>query len=390
MTGDTHIGSLIEEYLDGALTARERLALEEHVRSCAPCRRELQIMRDISRLTGSLPKAMEPGHDLWPGIASRIRKTHPLAAIVNVALRRNGPHAGADREARTPWMPLSAGVRWSLGIAAAAVVVVFGWSIVRQPADEIRPSWQVIPVEGNPLIGSRRLEANGHMHTGERLETDGVSRATIEVGSIGQVEVGHNTRIRLVEASATDHRLSLEKGEILATVSSPPRLFFVETPSALAVDLGCSYALRVTEDGTGILNVAAGYVALELRGRRAVVPAGMSCYTRPGTGPGTPFLEDAPETFRKALETYDFNNASEAALNAVLESAREEDAITLWHLLFRVGKDLRPRVYDRLAALLPAPKGATRDGVLRGDQAMISDWQDQVGLGPVVAWEFSP
>jgi predicted anti-sigma-YlaC factor YlaD len=360
MTGDNHILGLLQDYLDGSLTTEERLSIDEHLRSCSPCTLELQQLRKIQTDAGLLPKRIEPPHDLWPAIESRIRTPHRSMVV-----------------------------RWSLGIAAVVVLGVIGWSIFRQAALESRPSWQVIPVEGNPLIGATRIEKGAHIHIGELLETDGSSRAEIEVGSIGHVDVGPNTRIRLVEATDTDYRLSLEKGEIHATVSSPPRLFFVETPSALAVDLGCSYALRVSEDGTGILEVAAGYVAFELRGRRAIVPAGMSCFTRPGSGPGTPFLDDAPESFRKALELYDFSDTTLTALGNVLAGAREEDAITLWHLLFRVGREQRATVYDRLAELLLPPKDITRDGVLAGDRAMINDWQDIVGLGPVVEWEFA-
>jgi hypothetical protein len=36
---------------------------------------------------------------------------------------------------------------------------------------------------------------------------------------------------------------------------APPRLFFVDTPSAVAADLGCSYTLEVKDDGAGVLRV---------------------------------------------------------------------------------------------------------------------------------------
>jgi hypothetical protein len=59
----------------------------------------------------------------------------------------------------------------------------------------------------------------------------------------------------LVAARWTDHRLALDHGAIEARIWAPPRLFFVETPSARAVDLGCVYTLEVDRAGAGRLSV---------------------------------------------------------------------------------------------------------------------------------------
>jgi hypothetical protein len=232
------------------------------------------------------------------------------------------------------------------------------------------------------------LTSTGRLEVGEWLETDAASRARIAVGLIGHVEVEPNTRVRLVEAKATDHRLALPRGTIHARISAPPRLFFVETPSALAVDLGCEYTLHVDSTGGSLLQVTAGWVSLEFGGRESIVPAGAACTTRPGFGPGTPFLQDASEKFQIALGKFDFENGDAAALDTVLAEARNMDSITLWHLLFRTSDQERARVYDRLAALVPAPEGVTREGVLRGDPEMIKAWQKHLNLGMKPWWKF--
>ena len=71
---------------------------------------------------------------------------------------------------------------------------------------------------------------------------------------------------------------------------APPRLFFVDTPAGVAADLGCAYTLEVDDHGDGLLHVTSGWVALQLKDRESMVPAGASCATRPGVGPGTPFF----------------------------------------------------------------------------------------------------
>ena len=69
-----------------------------------------------------------------------------------------------------------------------------------------------------------------------------------------------------------------------------------------------------------------------------------------------------------------------------VEDAREDDALTLWHLLSRVSDADRPRVYDRLAALAPPPAGVTREGILHLDRQMLDSWWNSLGYGDVGLW----
>ncbi len=283
------------------------------------------------------------------------------------------------------------------------------WAIVRQPAfyactagfvlilaaaaiwhNFSRPAYQVVGLRGNPAVDSRSFGTTGLLRVGQWLETDSSSRARIRVGAIGEVDVEPNTRIGLVRARATEHRLSLQRGVMHALIWAPPRLFFVETPSAEAIDLGCAYTLEVDDRGWGTLKVTAGWVAFERDGRESFVPGGAECMTRPGVGPGTPFMEEAAPSFKEALEQLDFGAGNSvdrpAAFTALLAGARTEDGLTLWHLLSRLGATERPLVYERLAALVPPPRGVTRTGVLGGNKRMLDLWWGELGLGSADWW----
>jgi hypothetical protein len=249
-------------------------------------------------------------------------------------------------------------------------------------------SWNVASLEGTITVGSEQVAAEGKLRVGDLLQTGEASRARVEVGLIGHVDVEPNSRLRLLDASLTDHRLALDRGTIQATIWAPPRLFFVETPSALAVDLGCAYTLHVDSLGASMLEVTSGWVALEFGGRESIVPAGNICATRPGFGPGTPHRSDASDTFKLALTKYDFEHGGPGALTTVLIHSRNMDSITLWHLLFRETGEQRARVYDRLAELVPSPAGVTREGVLSGDQNMVKAWQKHLNLGVKPWWKF--
>jgi hypothetical protein len=194
-----------------------------------------------------------------------------------------------------------------------------------------------------------------------------------------------------VATELTDHRLALEHGSLRVNIWAPPRLFYVETPSATAIDLGCTYTLSVDPQGAGLLHVTTGWVALNAGGRDSFVPAGALCATRPGIGPGTPCREDAAPALRAALARLDFEPEEPAArarsLDIVLGEARASDALTLWHLLSRLVGEERERVYERLARLAPPPAALSREDVLRGDRRAIDSWGDALGLVPAAWWQ---
>jgi hypothetical protein len=231
------------------------------------------------------------------------------------------------------------------------------------------------------MIGDSRIGQTGQLGVGQWLETDNSSRAKISVASIGQVEIDPNTRVRLLETRATEHRLELARGRMSAHIWAPPRLFFVDTPSAVAADLGCAYTLEVDDVGASLLRVTSGWVALQLKARESIVPAGAACATRPGIGPGTPYFEDASPAFRSALTKLDFEakeNDAAVLLDQIVAEARARDTLTLWHLLYRVTDRDRILVYERLAELAPPPAGVTREGVLQLDETMLRLWKGEL------------
>ncbi|OLD42975.1 MAG: hypothetical protein AUI55_04230 [Gemmatimonadetes bacterium 13_1_40CM_2_70_7] len=276
--------------------------------------------------TRRLPRSIEPPRDLWPGIAARIRR-------------------------RPAWR------RWAALAAAAAVVLIVGRRILTGSSE----GWAVARVDGAPRIGRTALVGTGRLRVGQVIVTDDSSRAEVQVGLIGRVEVLPGSELRLVAARPDAHRLALARGTIYAEV-----------------DLGCAYTLEVDSTGASRLRVTAGYVELVWGDRRSIVPLGAMAVTRAGAGPGTPFVEDAPGALRDALTAFDFarGGGGAPAARTVLRAARAEDAVTLWHLVSRVDPSLRAAVYDRLAALVPPPSGTNRDAALRLDAPTLERyWQ---------------
>jgi hypothetical protein len=246
------------------------------------------------------------------------------------------------------------------------------------PVPEIaaQPSWQIETISGSPKVGE--ASGDGRLAVGDYLETDAKSRARITVADIGHVEIQPNSLVKFVGTTAAEHRLSLERGVLQAKIAAPPRLFIVDTPSAVAVDLGCEYTLEVDKAGNSRLQVKTGFVALERDGRESIVPAGAVCVTMRGKGLGTPYSADTTEIFRKALERFDFANGGSRAVDEMLDNRGFYDMVTLWHLFPRVRKSDRGKVYDALAAYVQPPQNVTREGIMRLDKRMLAEWREEV------------
>jgi hypothetical protein len=254
---------------------------------------------------------------------------------------------------RRKYWPVAVGV-----IAAAAALVV--WSVPTAPETQ----WQV---------------SGAKVRRGQILRT-AAGAIHLEAEAVGRVDLAPNSELR----AATDKRLSLQHGQLHAFIWARPTEFVVDTPSARAIDLGCEYTLNVDADGDGLLKVSMGWVAFAVAGHESFIPAGAECRTRKRGGPGIPYFEDAPDTLRAAVAAFD--RGDRAAIEPILAGARDRDGLTLWHLLTRVDAAQRGVVYDRLAELVPMLPGASREGALRGDPAVIDRCWDALGLENTSWW----
>jgi hypothetical protein len=270
--------------------------------------------------------------------------------------------------------------RWPILIAiAATVTVIVGaawiWLESRTPTG---PSWQVIALHGP--------QKQQKFYKGGTVETDAFSRVRLNLDTFGRVELEPNTRVKLLVAKDDEQRMSLAHGKIHALIWAPPGQFYVNTPSSVTIDLGCSYTLEVDDKtGNGTLRVDYGWVAFEDHGRESFIPAHAVCITRRGRGPGIPYYEDAPPALQSAVDRFDTTDDLRTVL-PILAGARERDALTLWHLLRRVPAQNRAEVFDRLAQLIEVPQGVKRDRVLAGDPKAYDDLWDALGLGEVTWW----
>ena len=337
-----HPSRWIPAYCDGQLPPKKARAMAEHLARCERCRREYDEVRFAAELLREMPIVPAPDN-VWAGIE---------------------PHVGTRETSSPSRWPL----RWPLVAVAALLVLLIGNLAYRQ-AQRRGATWEVTIVAD----GASRTALHPE---GAWIQTSVSTRAHVKVGSIGAVDVGPDTRLRLGPIDPTQYRLALGRGSISARVTAPPRLFVVDTPSSTLVDLGCAYHVQVDEEGTGQLTVTDGWTSLEWRGRESLVPAGASCPIRRGTGPGIPAFDDASPALRAALAAIDAGD--ESTLDDALSEARVRDTLSLWHVLTRAQAADRKRIFDRLQALVPMPDAVTRDQVLRLDPNALRKWREEM------------
>jgi anti-sigma factor RsiW len=402
-----HYRDKLSDFVDQQLSGDERQLVGEHLLVCDQCRREHDSIRLAASLAARLDRVDAPDR-VWRAIESELDGTAPhvtiipdartftyrkaaafAAAVVIVGLFAGvvyrglfvGDHSAVVRHGEPPGSaspePASGEPGWPANRNDATPEVAEANPATASPSATdpgTGDHWEVQTLAGRPQIAS----GDGRLSVGSYLVTDAASRARIEVANIGTVDVQPNSRIRLVGTSEKEHRLSLERGALHARIAAPPRLFIVDTPSAVAVDLGCEYTLEVDAKGNNRLHVTSGFVALERDGRESIVPAGAMCLTQKGKGLGTPFAADTSEAFRKALERFDFFGGGTSAVETMLANKNFYDIISLWHLLSRVQRADREKVFDALAAYVAPPAGVTREGVMKLDRKMLEAWRSEV------------
>lgn len=362
-----HYKDKISAYLNDELPSIERQEIAEHLLQCLDCRKEHDEIKFGMNLANKLESA-KATDEVWQNIVNKL-----------------------DSESQNKTQTSSFGFKILIPVAALFLIAItisfIYWRNISNDFAEKQPNvnpiqenistneWDIQTLSGIPKTDNQAIGETGTFAVGETLETDSNSSAMVKVADIGRVEVKPNSRVQFVKTDSTEHRLSLEKGKLEAFITAPPRLFMVDTPSAVAVDLGCAYTLEVDENGDSKLHVTSGFVALERDGAESIVPVGAMAITKKGKGIGTPFAENASAEYQNALNKFDFENGGNESLQTLLKNPNIKTSITLWHLLSRVSEDKREEVFNKLNSVVKIPKDVTKEGILNLDKEMLIIWR---------------
>ncbi len=172
----------LDDFVDQALPPGERLACEEHLRSCDACRAEAVALQALVDAARSLPREMQPEQNLWERIAARIR-----------------PGVTSTSGLRLPawrWLPVAA----ALLIAATALLSIGRFRGLQappaRPAEGTWPDTELQRAEAEYERAARNLSA--------ALEAE---RQRLPEGAAGTVE----RNVRVIDQALGELRLAMAK-----------------------------------------------------------------------------------------------------------------------------------------------------------------------------------
>ena len=254
--------------------------------------------------------------------------------------------------------------RWmSFGMAAAAAALVCA-GVALYFATNRKSAWET---------------PDGRLYLGQWVT---VTQPTqIRVAAIGNLNVAPGSRLRIESSREGNYRARLQYGKLDALILAPPRQFFVDTPSAVAVDLGCAYSLEVDRTGETRVSVRSGWVSFEKKGEEVFIPAGAHCRTSPAFGLGVPVYNDASAALQASVTHFE-----ESRQVALPEEVRPKDGLTLWHLLRRAVPAQRAQVFDQFARVVSLPHSISRDRVIAGDRQALDALWPALQLGDAAFW----
>jgi len=364
---------LIDDYIDGALTSGRKEEFEQHMNDCSGCRKEYEETVRVLEMVSSLPEEGVPAHDLWSNIEGRI--SNKKGRIFKFRKERSTKgNAEEDFDKKNKYFKYAA-----VSLIAAMILVALLPSLFMNKNTPIldkvmTPYWKVSKLSGITIVASNIIGTVDSLKLGDWLETKDSSRAVLDVPGLGKVTVEPNTRLRIVKSDSNEQRISLDYGTINADINAKPRTFYVDSKSATAIDLGCSYTYTVYKNGDGILYVKQGMVSLESNGRESLVPEGKFCLAKTGIGPGTPFRENTSAALKNALIKYDFEKGGDKEVETIIKNSKKSDMVTLINLLTRVDDVNKKKLYNHISVYSPPPRVLPKDSIPKIDTKDLNEW----------------
>ncbi len=202
--------SLIPAYLRGELSPARALLVEDHTRSCVPCRRALREARE-GRKPSAVPVAARP----------------------------------ADRRA---WLALAAVLLLALGFGTTTLIqdwLTRGGQMARVEAVE----GSLYRVAGD---SSKPLARGAAIAEGEEIRTAKGSTAMVRMTDGSRIEMGERAGLSL-DAARKGNTIQLERGRIIVQAAKQrPRHLYVATRDALVSVTGTIFAVNSGTKGSRV------------------------------------------------------------------------------------------------------------------------------------------
>ncbi len=194
----------LNDYVDGLLSEHEAGEVEAALAASAEARATVEFLRSLRARSEQLPDAIEPGRDLWPGIAERMVPA-PLASVVAE------PTTGIVGDEVTPhrtWWPSLDGFQWATLGAAAMLLMVASSSltvwVLSLPGNE---SVAGVPTVVSGGEGIRPAEVSYALEIEQLMRVLYENRDAVDPDTVSTIE----TNLRVIDRAIDRVREALQE-----------------------------------------------------------------------------------------------------------------------------------------------------------------------------------
>jgi Putative zinc-finger len=180
----------LSAYLDDDLDPADRAALEEHVRGCAACSRDLEALHVVKARARSL-ESRGPAADLWPGIRERIADAAPE------------PITAPKRSSRPALLVLPGRfqVSWPQAIAAGISLMLLSGGVV----------WWAMGGSGG---GMASRTSSGTTHAGATPNDATLGNGPASAAAYASYESHYDAAIADLQNTLSQHRSTLDTSTV--------------------------------------------------------------------------------------------------------------------------------------------------------------------------------
>ena len=237
----------LNDYANGHLINEVRDEIANHLDHCLDCKNSYLNIISILKETSTLPKEITSRQDIRKLINAKPKRSKK-ASLKILSINQLDSYRATGYERNTFTLKKKYRRSGWVFANAAVIAIVLGIAVgVLYYSQQTSELWSVDMLAGVPVVGSQNLIGHRIIKTGEWLQTNSISRARLNIGSIGEIDVQPNSKIKLIRSDKNKYKILLNEGKIYAVIWSSPGAFSVETPSATAIDLGCIYTLEVNK-----------------------------------------------------------------------------------------------------------------------------------------------
>jgi len=239
--------------------------------------------------------------------------------------------------------------------------------------------WKIVSNSGTPQINYKIITGNTKINIGDKVQTDDITKATLELPNVGKIVVLENTAIERLNKR---YSAKLISGRIIINTDGAKEFLSINTSQATIneFNLGTEYILESDGDGYSRIELIDGWLQVIFREFEITFPQDYILKIFRSAGVGLPFHKSSTFEFITLLENYMFGRKSDVTLDMIIESSSENDGITLWNLLRIVEPDQRQPVYDKLFELYPHSDEIEIEDILNHDENTLYVWLEQIRL----------